>query len=57
MNFKNELMQEGRELKSRLNAYAKIPQTENSQTEIERLKCRLEMINLYLKVKYNILAY
>ena len=56
-NFKQELMNEGRELKSRLEAYKKLPQTESTREAMEMLKCRLDMISTYLRVKYNILAY
>ncbi len=56
-NFKEELMQEGRDLKSRLEAYKSVPQTESTQEAVARLKCRLDMISTYLRVKYNILAY
>ncbi len=56
-NFKQELMQEGRDLKSRLEAYKSVPQTESTQEAVERIKCRLDMISTYLRVKYNILAY
>lgn len=57
MNFKNQIMQEGRELKERIRAYEKLPQTETNKEAIELLKCRLDMISTYLRVKYNILAY
>lgn len=57
INFKQQLMDEGRELKERINAYEKLPQTENNKDAIELLKCRLDMISTYLRVKYNILAY
>ena len=50
-------MQEGRDIKSRLEAYKSVPQTESTQEAIARLKCRLDMISTYLRVKYNILAY
>ena len=56
-NFKEELMREGRDLKSRLSAYKNVPQTESTLEAIERIKCRLDMISTYLRVKYNILAY
>ena len=55
--FKQELMQEGHDIQSRLNAYKKLPQTETTKEAIVMLQCRLEMINLYLKEKYNILCY
>lgn len=56
-NFKEELIKEGRELQSRLIAYKSVPQTESTIEGIERIKCRLDMISTYLRVKYNILAY
>jgi hypothetical protein len=56
-NFKEELMREGRDIKSRLAAYKSVPQTESTLEAVERLKCRLDMISTYLRVKYNILAY
>jgi len=57
INFKQELMNEGRELRQRVRDYEKLPQTENNKDAIDLLKCRLDMINTYLRVKYNILAY
>lgn len=57
VNFKQELMNEGRELKQRIRDYEKLPQTESSKEALELLKCRLDMISTYLKIKYNILAY
>ncbi len=56
-SFKDELMAEGRELRSRIRAYEKLPQTESSKVALDNLKSRLDMISTYLKVKYNILAY
>ena len=57
MNFKEQIMAEGRELKQRIRDYEKLPQTESSKQALELLKCRLDMISTYLRVKYNILAY
>lgn len=57
MDFKKQLMADGRELKERISAYSKLPQTETTQEALELLKCRLDMINTYLRVRYNILAY
>jgi hypothetical protein len=57
VNFKQELLNEGRELKSRIRAYEKLPQTEETKDALTILKGRLDMISTYLKVKYNILAY
>jgi hypothetical protein len=57
MNFKQQLMDEGRELKQRIRDYEKLPQTESTKEALELLKCRLDMISTYLRVKYNILAY
>ena len=56
-NFKEELIKEGRELQSRLIAYKNLPQTESSKEGMERIKCKLDMISTYLRVKYNIMAY
>lgn len=57
MSFKEQIMAEGRELKQRIRDYEKLPQTESSKEALELLKCRLDMISTYLRVKYNILAY
>lgn len=57
MSFKNQIMAEGRELKQRIRDYEKLPQTESTKEALELLKCRLDMISTYLRVKYNILAY
>ena len=57
MGFKEQIMAEGRELKQRIRDYEKLPQTESSKQALELLKCRLDMISTYLRVKYNILAY
>ncbi len=57
MSFKEQIMAEGRELKQRIRDYEKLPQTESSKQALELLKCRLDMISTYLRVKYNILAY
>lgn len=57
VNFKQELMKEGRELKQRIRDYEKLPQTESTKEALELLRCRLDMISTYLRVKYNILAY
>ena len=56
-NPKEELMKEGRELQDRLNAYKDLPQTESTREGIARIKCRLDMISLYLRERFNILAY
>lgn len=57
VSFKDELMAEGRELRSRIRAYEKLPQTESSKDALDNLKSRLDMISTYLRVKYNIVAY
>lgn len=55
--FRQELIKEGHDIQSRLNAYKKLPQTETTKGAITMLQCRLDMINLYLKEKCNILCY
>lgn len=57
VSFKDELMAEGRELRSRIRVYEKLPQTESSKDALDNLKSRLDMISTYLRVKYNIVAY
>lgn len=50
-------MAEGRELRQLIRDYEKLPQTESTKEALDNLKCRLDMISTYLRVKYNILAY
>lgn len=57
MSFKNQIMAEGRELRQLIRDYEKLPQTESTKEALDNLKCRLDMISTYLRVKYNILAY
>lgn len=57
VNYKEQLLREGRELKERIIAYQRLPQTETTKEALELLKCRLDMISTYLRVKYNILSY